>query len=125
MKRREFFAGLGAAAAWPLTARAQQVRNLPTVGFLGPSSSLVASQWVAAFSQRLGDLGWIENRTVAIDYRWTDGRPERFTEIAAEFVRLKVGVIVTWGAAAFAAKQATSAIPIVFPLGGSPVAIMR
>src|SRR5271157_3298555 len=97
MKRREFITLLGGAVAWPLAVRAQQPAKLPTIGFLGPSTRLAASEWVAAFVQRLRELGWIENRTVAIDYRWADGRDEQFADIAAEFVRLKVDVIVTSG----------------------------
>ena len=98
MKRREFITLLGgAAAAWPLAARAQQPAKLPTIGFLGASTPSAMSQWVAAFVQRLRELGWIEGRTVAIEYRWAEGRSERFAEIAAEFVRLKVDVIVTAG----------------------------
>ena len=98
MKRREFITLLGgAAAAWPLAARAQQPGKLPTIGFLGASTPSAQSQWVAAFVQRLRELGWIEGRTVAIEYRWAEGRTERFAEIAAEFVRLKVDVIVTYG----------------------------
>ncbi len=113
MKRREFISLIGGAAAWPLAARAQQPK-VPTIGFLGASSPSVWTQWVAAFVQRLRELGWIEGRTVAIEYRWAEGRPESFAEIAAEFVRLKVDVIVTVGGAVLAAKQATSVIPIVF-----------
>jgi putative ABC transport system substrate-binding protein len=79
------------------------------------------SQQVAALVQRLRELGWIEGRTVAIEYRWAEGRSERYAEIAAEFVRLKVDVIVTSGVAATAAKQATSAIPIVFAVAADPV----
>ena len=100
MKRREFITLLGgAAAAWPLAARAQQPAKLPTIGFLGASTPSTESQWIAAFVQRLRELGWIEGRTVAIEYRWAEGRSERFAEIAAEFVRLKVDVIVTAGTA--------------------------
>ena len=123
MKRREFITLLGgAAAAWPLAARAQQPAKLPTIGFLGASTPSAESQWAAAFVQRLRELGWIEGRTVAIEYRWAEGRSERFAEIAAEFVRLKVDVIVTAGTAAvLAAKQATSVIPIVFAAAGDPV----
>ena len=99
MRRREFITLLGgAAAAWPLAARAQQPAKLPTIGFLGAATPSAWSQWVAAFVQRLRELGWIEGRTVAIEYRWAEGRSERFAEIAAEFVRLKVDVIVTAGA---------------------------
>src|SRR5262245_65576075 len=112
----------GAAAAWPLAAKAQQSARLRTIGYLGSSTALAQSPWVAAFVRRLHELGWLEGRTVAIEYRWPEGRSERFAEIAAEFVRLQVDVIVTAGTApALAAKQATSAIPIVFPLAGDPV----
>ena len=105
----------GAAVAWPLAARAQQPTRLPTIGFLGSSTPSAMSQWVAAFVQRLRDLGWIEGRTVAIEYRWMQGRSERASEIATEFVRLNVDVIVTYASVAvLAAKQATSVIPIVF-----------
>ncbi len=98
MRRREFITLLGgAAAAWPLAARAQQAGKLPTIGFLGASTPSAESQWVAAFVQRLRELGWIEGRNVAIEYRWAEGRSERYAEIAAEFVRLKVDVIVTRG----------------------------
>jgi putative ABC transport system substrate-binding protein len=123
MKRREFITLLGGtAAAWPLAARAQQPGKLPTIGFLGAATPSVASQLVAAFVQRLRELGWIEGRTVAIEYRWAEGRSERFAEIAAEFVRLKVDVIVTWaGGPVIAAKQATTVIPIVFALQTDPV----
>jgi putative ABC transport system substrate-binding protein len=79
-----------AAAAWPLAARAQQPGKLPTIGFFSAGSALAIRDWVAALVQRLGELGWIEGRTVAIEYRWAEGRNERLAEIAAEFVRLKV-----------------------------------
>ena len=123
VKRREFITLLGgAAAAWPLAARAQQPAKLPTIGFLGPNTPSLDSHRVAAFVQRLRELGWIEGRTVAIEYRWAEGRTERFAEIAAEFVRLKVDVIVTSGTPpVVAAKQATSVIPIVFAAAGDPV----
>ena len=123
MRRREFITLLGGAAAtWPLAARAQQAGKLPTIGFLGASTSAAASQWTAAFVQRLRELGWIEGRTVTIEYRWAEGRTERIAEIAAEFVRLKVDVIVTYGTPGTgAAKQATSVIPIVFASAGDPV----
>jgi putative ABC transport system substrate-binding protein len=113
--RREFITLLGgaAAAAWPLAARAQQPSKLPTIGFLGSSTLSAWSDWVAAFVQRLRQLGWIEGRTIAIEYRWAEGRSERFTEMAAEFVRMKVDIIVTGGTAVPAAKRATSTIPIV------------
>jgi ABC-type uncharacterized transport system substrate-binding protein len=96
MKRRQFITLLGGAAvAWPLAARAQQPGKLPTIGFLGTGTSSSQGQWVAAFVQRLRELGWIEGQTVAIEYRWAEGRTERAAEIAAEFVRHKVDVIVT------------------------------
>jgi putative tryptophan/tyrosine transport system substrate-binding protein len=116
MKRREFMTLLGgAAAAWPLAASAQQPGKLPK------ATLSVHGQWVAAFVQRLRELGWIEGRTVAIEYRWADGRPERYAEIAAEFVRLNIDVIVTTVPAAPAAKQATAVIPIVFVLASDLV----
>ena len=122
MRRREFVSLLGGAvAAWPLAARAQQPSRLPTIGLLGAAT---ASAWranVAAFVQRLSELGWADSRTIAIVYRWANGRPERFTEIAAEFVQRKVDVIVTAGTAVGAAKQATSVIPIVFAAATEPV----
>jgi putative ABC transport system substrate-binding protein len=123
MKRRDFITLLGgAAAAWPFAARAQQPGKLPTIGFLGRTTRSAASEWTAAFVQRLRELGWTENRTVAIEYRWAEGRDERFAEIAAEFVRLKVDIIVTSGTPqVLAAKQATSVIPIVFATAGDPV----
>ena len=110
IERRKFLATLGgAAAAWPLAARAQQA--MPAVGYLGTTTPSTAGHWTAAFVQRLRDLGWIESRNVKIEYRWAEGRSERFAEIAAEFVRLKVDVIVTSGAAVLAAKQTTTAEP--------------
>jgi len=118
--RRELIAALGGAATWPLAARAQQPGKLPTIGFLGTDAS-VWSPWTAAFVQRLRELVWIEGRTIAIEYRWSEGRPARHAEIAAEFVRLKVDVIVTNAFAALTVKQATEVIPIVFPLGLDPV----
>ena len=121
--RREFITLLsGAAVAWPLAARAQQSGSLRTIGFLGPNTHSAASEWLAAFAQRLRELGWIEGRTVAIEYRWAGGRKERAAEIAAEFVQLKVDVIVTQSTpAVLAAKQATSVIPIVIASAGDPV----
>jgi putative ABC transport system substrate-binding protein len=122
LRRRDFITLLGGAAvAWPLGARAQQPAKLPTIGFLGTATPSAQGQWTAAFVQRLRELGWIEGRTVAIEVRWAEGRSERYTEIAAELVRLKVDVIVTVGGALVAAKQATSVIPIVFPVAGDPV----
>ena len=121
MRRREFITLLGSAAAWPLAARAQPSKT-PTVGFLSASTPAAAGQWVAAFAQRLLDLGWIEGRTVVIEYRWAEGRNDRMAEIAAEFVRAKVNVIVAQGTpAALAAKNATASLPIVFALPGDPI----
>ena len=122
MRRREFVSLFGgAAAAWPLAARAQPGK-LPTIGYLGSGGPTSQRGWVDAFTQRLRELGWIEGRTVAIEYRWGEGRPERYAEIATEFVRLKIDLIFAGGTeAAVAAKQATSVIPIVFPIAGDPV----
>jgi putative tryptophan/tyrosine transport system substrate-binding protein len=117
LRRREFITLLGGAtAAWPLAARAQQAGRRPTIGFLGTGSSVAWTQWTAAFVRRLGELGWIDGRNVTIEYRWAEGRAERYVEVAGEFVQLKVDVIVTGGAAIPAAMQATSTIPIVFAL---------
>jgi putative ABC transport system substrate-binding protein len=119
MRRREFITLLGGAAAWPLAAGAQQ---RPMIGFLGAATPAVASQWLATFVQRLGELGWVEGRNVAIEVRWAEGRGERAAEIAAEFVRLKVDIIATWATApALAVKSATSTIPIVFALATDPI----
>jgi putative ABC transport system substrate-binding protein len=113
---------LGGAAAWPLAARAQQVGKLPTIGYLGAATRSVESQRLAVFAQRLRELGWSEGRTIAIEYRWPEGRSEHLTEIAAELVRLKVDILVTAGTPqALAAKHATSVIPIVFTGVGDPV----
>jgi putative tryptophan/tyrosine transport system substrate-binding protein len=121
MRRREFIALLGGAAAtWPFAALAQQAGRVPIIGVLGTD----ASSWTpytAAFSQRLRELGWIDDRTIAIEYRWAEGRSERHAEIAAEFVRRKVNVIVTSGIAVAMVKQATSGIPIVFAISDDPV----
>jgi putative ABC transport system substrate-binding protein len=122
VSRREFITLLGgAAASWPVAARAQQAGKLPTIGFLGASTPSAWSPWTAAFVQRLRELGWIEGRTVAIEYRWAEGRNERYADIAAEFVRLKVDVIVTVGSAVAATKQVTSTIPIVFAIAVDPL----
>jgi len=119
LKRRDVITFLGGAAvSWPLAAAAQHPGKLPTIGFLGAATPSATSPWIAAFVQRLRELGWIEGRTVAIEYRWAEGRSERL----AEFVRLKVDVIVTNATPpVIAAKQATSVIPIVFAAAGDPV----
>jgi putative tryptophan/tyrosine transport system substrate-binding protein len=125
MRRREFIAQAGAAAAsasWPLAARAQQSGKIPAIGFLGASTAAAQAPWTAAFVQRLRELGWVDGRTIAIEYRWADARNERAAEIAAEFARRKVDVILTSGTAnVVAAKQATSTIPIVFAAAADPV----
>ena len=123
MQRREFITLLGgAAAAWPLAARAQQAGKLPIIGILGSGTPGTQGQWYAGFVQRLRELGWTEGRNVALEYRWAEGRSDRAAEIAAEFVRLKVDIIVTSGNSAIvAAKQATSVIPIVFAIAGDAV----
>lgn len=121
MQRRELIILVGSAAVWPFTAHAQQ-RAMPVVGLFIPSESSTAKPRVGAFVQRLSELGWIEGRTVAIEYRWAEGRTERFAEIVDEFTRLKVDIIVTAGAAPVAAaKRATSLIPIVFAISSDPV----
>ena len=121
MRRREFIVSLiGGAAAWPLAARAQPAK-LPTIGFLGAGGQSAWTHWNAAFVQRLRELGWIQGRTVTIEYRWAEGKTERFREIAAEFARLKVDVIVTVGSAVHAAKEAAPTIPIVFAVAVDPV----
>jgi putative tryptophan/tyrosine transport system substrate-binding protein len=124
MRRRDFITLVGIALTWPILARAQQPAKLRTVGYLGSATPATQGQWVAAFAQRLGELGWIEGRTVAIEYRWGEGREERFNEIAAEFVRRKIDVILTVSTSAIvAARRATSDIPIVFAAAGDPVGI--
>jgi len=120
MKRREFMTLLGGAAAWPLAARAQSAGKVPTLGFLGADAA-GWRPWTDAFVGQLRKLGWIEGRTIAIEYRWSQARPERAAEIAAEFVRLKVDVIVTSGTAVPTVKQATAVIPIVFAITIDPV----
>jgi putative tryptophan/tyrosine transport system substrate-binding protein len=121
MKRRQFITLLGGAVAWPQAAHAQQHEKLPTIGFLGVGAPSDWSDWTAAFVRRLRELGWVEGRTISIAYRWAEGRNERFVEIADEFVRMKVDVIVTGGGAVPAVKQATSVIPIVFAVANDPV----
>ena len=123
MRRRQFVALIGGTAiAWPLGAHAQEPGKRPTIGVLGadaPSWTV----WTAAFAERLKQLGWIEGRTVTIEYRWSEGRPERVAEVAGEFVRHKVDIIVTYGGAVAAFKQATRDIPIVFAVAVDPVGI--
>ena len=122
MKRREFITLLGgAAAAWPLAARAQQTPRPPASGFLNPTTASVANQQLAAFVERLRAVGWIEGRAVAIKVRWAEGRSERAAAIVAEFARQKADLVVLRGTASvLATREATSVIPIVFA-GGDPV----
>ena len=123
MKRRAFITLFGiAAVAWPLAARAQQPRKLPTIGFMGSTTASVGAALIGSFMQRLRELGWFEGSNFAIENRWAEGRSERFAEITAEFVRLKVDVILTHNTpTVLAAKQVTSTIPIVFATAGDPV----
>ena len=122
MKRRAFITLLGGAASWPFAARAQQPAKLPIIGFLSAATPSALGQWVAVFVQRLREFGWADGRNIAIQYRWAEGRFERLAEFAAEFVRLKVDVIVADGTSStLAAKQATASIPIVFPVAGDPL----
>jgi putative ABC transport system substrate-binding protein len=122
MKRREFITLLGGAAAWPVAAaNAQQLGKPPTIGILG-SNSAAWSHLVSALILRLRELGYIENRTVEIEYRWTEGRDERYAAMAADLVGLKVAIIVALGTPAIVeAKKATAIIPVVFPLASDPV----
>ena len=122
MRRREFITLLGGVAAWPFGVRAQQITKLPTIGFMGPATSSINAQWVNAFVERLHAHDWTEGRTVSIEYRWAEGSYERAAEIAAEFVRMKVDVIVTSSTPnTLATKKATSEIPIIFASAGDPV----
>jgi putative tryptophan/tyrosine transport system substrate-binding protein len=123
MRRREFITLFsGAAVAWPLAPRAQPGAKVSTVGFIGTSASGF-SAWTAIFAKRLLELSEIDHRTVAIEYRWSEGRPERVAEIAAEFVQQKVDLIVAYGGAAVTLKKATASIPIVFAPAVDPVGI--
>lgn len=123
LKRREFIRLLGgAAAAWPRTASAQETAKPPLIGFLGVNNLSAQRPFNAAFEQRLHELGWIVGRTIKIEYRWAEGRAERYAEIADEFVRLNVDVIVTGGSGAYAVKKATSVIPVIFVAAQDPVA---
>jgi putative ABC transport system substrate-binding protein len=126
MRRRAFISALGGVAAsrvsWPALANAQKSAKPPTIGYLGPDTRSLDGPRLAAFVQRLRELGWIEDRTIAIEYRWAEGRNEHLAEIATELVRRKVDVIVTSATPpTVAAKQATSVIPIVFASVGDPV----
>src|SRR5258708_7781546 len=117
VRRRDFITLLGGAAtAWPVAARGQQIAKLPIIGFLGASTPSAWVHWTAAFLQRLRQLGWIEGRTVGIEYRWEEGHSEGYADSAAEFVHRNVDVIITVGRGVPAAKQVTSTIPIVFAI---------
>src|SRR6516225_7582192 len=122
IRRRKFISFLGGAAAWPVVARAQQARHVPIIGYVAPTNPLIPSRSTGAFLQRLRELGWREDQTVVIEHRWAEGRPERVAEIAAEFIRLKVDVIVTTSTNdSIAMKRATSITPIVFAVSGDAV----
>jgi putative tryptophan/tyrosine transport system substrate-binding protein len=122
LKRRTFITFLGAAAAWPLAARAQEMGKRRIIGFLGSGTSAAQGLWVTAFLQRLRELGWIEGRNLTVEYRWAEGNSDRAAEFAAEFVRLNVDVIVTYAnPMVLATKQATSVIPIVFTAAADPL----
>jgi putative tryptophan/tyrosine transport system substrate-binding protein len=123
MRRRQFITLFGGSAvAWPFVARAQQSGRLPRIGYLGAGTATAEVQRMAALLKRLRELGWIEGRTVEIDYRWAEGRADRADENAAEFARLKVDVIVTAGAVnILAAKRAAPTTPIVFGITADPV----
>src|SRR4051812_38189144 len=121
MLRREFLTVLGATAAWPVVTQAQR-KAIPTIGLFGANSPSTQATYNEAFIQRLRELGWIEGGTVSIEFRLAEGRSQRYAEIAAEFVRLKVDVIVTSGTEpVLVAMQATSEIPVVFATAGDPV----
>jgi ABC-type uncharacterized transport system substrate-binding protein len=121
MRRRDFIAALGSASAlWPLAARAQQP-SMPVIGYLGTGTSSTQREWLATFTQRLHELGWREGQNLKIEVRFAEGRNERFAEIAAEFVALKVNMIVSSGGAVPAIMRTTSTIPIIFAGANDPV----
>src|SRR3974390_469173 len=123
MRRREFIKVIAGSAAWPLAARAQQARHVPTIGYVAPTNPLMPSRSTGAFLQRLRELGWIEGKTITIESRWAAGRPERLDEIAAELVRLNVDLIVTSSSNdSIVMKRVAPQIPMVFAGSGDRVA---
>jgi putative ABC transport system substrate-binding protein len=120
--RRAFIATLSSAAAWPVVARAQQPTKVARIGFLGVATSAAWSAWVAAFVQRLRELGWTEGRNIAIDYRWSDGNNDRLAELAGDLAQRKVDIVVTGGPVRVsAATRAMPTTPIVFALMADPI----
>ena len=121
MQRRQFITVFGGAAIWPFSARAQQPGKLPIIGYMGQGTPAAEAKRGAAFVGRLRELSWIEGRTVVIEYRWTEGRSDHAADIAGDFARRKVDIIVTSGTPLItAAKQVTTSIPIVFTAAGDP-----